>query len=114
VEGVFESVGCYAEQGLFGALDGVAPTLRAKPANQLLELRTAKTAAAIFNLRLGLFRHYSAQMRGGSLSRSAQEHSDIITAIERRQPDQAEERTRKHIANSREIVMQHLRKPGAT
>ena len=59
---------------------------------------------------LGLFRYYSAQMRGGNLSRSAQEHSDIIAAIERRQPDQAEERMRKHIANSREIVMRHLRK----
>jgi DNA-binding GntR family transcriptional regulator len=49
-------------------------------------------------------------MRGGNLSRSAQEHSDIIAAIERRQPDEAEERMRKHIANSREIVMRRLRK----
>ena len=62
---------------------------------------------------LGLFRYYSAQPRGGNLSRSAQEQSDIIAAIERRQPDQAEERMRKHIANSREIVMRHLRKAGA-
>jgi DNA-binding GntR family transcriptional regulator len=61
---------------------------------------------------LGLFRYYSAQMRR-DLSRSAQEHSDIITAIERRQPDEAEQRMRRHIANSREIVMRHLRQPSA-
>jgi DNA-binding GntR family transcriptional regulator len=62
---------------------------------------------------LGLFRYYSAQMRGGDFTGSYQEHSDILTAIERRQPDDAEQRMRKHIARSREIVMRHLRQPDA-
>jgi DNA-binding GntR family transcriptional regulator len=58
---------------------------------------------------LGLFRYYSAHMRGGDFAGSYQEHSDIVTAIERRQPDEAEQRMRKHIARSREMVMRHLR-----
>jgi len=62
---------------------------------------------------LGLFRYYSAQMRGGDFARSYQEHSDIITAIERRQPDEAEQQMRRHIAHSRESVMRHLRQPNA-
>jgi DNA-binding GntR family transcriptional regulator len=60
---------------------------------------------------LGLFRYRSAQMRGGDFAGSAQEHSDIVSAIERRQPDEAEQRMRKHIAQSRAIVMRHLRQP---
>ncbi len=63
---------------------------------------------------LGLFRYYSAHMRGGDFAGSYQEHSDIITAIERRQPDEAEQRMRKHISRSREMVMRHLRAPGGS
>jgi DNA-binding GntR family transcriptional regulator len=63
---------------------------------------------------LGLFRYRSAQMRGGDFAGSAQEHSDIVSAIERRKPDEAEQRMRKHIAQSRAIVMRHLRQPSAT
>ena len=58
---------------------------------------------------LGLFRYRSAQMRGGDFAGSAQEHSEIVSAIERRQPDEAEQRMRRHIAQSRAIVMRHLR-----
>jgi DNA-binding GntR family transcriptional regulator len=63
---------------------------------------------------LGLFRYYSAHMRGGDFAGSYQEHSDIITAIERRQPDDAEQRMRRHIARSREMVMRHLREAGGS
>lgn len=63
---------------------------------------------------LGLFRYRSAQMRGGDFAGSAQEHSDIVSAIERRQPDEAEQRMRRHIAQSRAIVMRHLREQAAS
>lgn len=62
---------------------------------------------------LGLFRYYSAQKRGGDFAASFRQHSDIVSAIERRQPDEAEKRMRKHIAQSREIVMRHLRRSSA-
>jgi DNA-binding GntR family transcriptional regulator len=59
---------------------------------------------------LGVIRYYSAKLRGGDFAGSFQQHSGIITAIERRRPDQAEERMREHIAKSRELVLQRLRR----
>ncbi|MBL9122035.1 MAG: GntR family transcriptional regulator [Planctomycetaceae bacterium] len=58
---------------------------------------------------LGLFRYYTAQLRGGDFASSFRQHSGIIAAIERRQPDLAEQRMRKHIAQSRELVLRRLR-----
>jgi DNA-binding GntR family transcriptional regulator len=58
---------------------------------------------------LGLFRYYSAQFRGGDFADSIAEHTAIISAIERREADDAERQMRAHIARSRQIVLNHLR-----
>jgi DNA-binding GntR family transcriptional regulator len=62
---------------------------------------------------LGIFRYRTAQMRQGRFAAAAKEHSAIITAIERRQPDEAERLMRQHIARARETLMQHLRQTSA-
>ena len=58
---------------------------------------------------LGIFRYRTARTRRGRFTCAAKEHSAIITAIERRQPDEAERLMRLHIARGRDILLQHLR-----
>lgn len=64
------------------------------------------------NPLLSIFRYRRAQMRQGRFAVAAEEHAAIVTAIERRQPDEAERLMRLHIASGRETLMQHLRQPG--
>jgi DNA-binding GntR family transcriptional regulator len=58
---------------------------------------------------LGIFRYRTARTRRGRFACATKEHSAIITAIERRQPDEAERLMRLHIARGRETLLQHLR-----
>ncbi len=59
---------------------------------------------------LGILRYRTATLRERDLAGAAAEHLAIVTAIEGRQPDEAERLMRHHIAGARENLLQHLRK----
>jgi DNA-binding GntR family transcriptional regulator len=62
---------------------------------------------------LRVFRYRTTSTRARDLAAAGREHSAILSAIERREPDKAERLMRAHIAAARDSLIRHLRERGA-